>query len=75
MLSISRSTSAHTTPSPLAPRQPPLQVRLYAGASGDFVLYEDDGHSAAHQSGAYTRIRFTHTPSMLTIAAREVPPP
>ena len=34
------------------------------------MLYEDDGHSAAYRTGAYTTIQFTYDPPTLTIGAR-----
>jgi alpha-D-xyloside xylohydrolase len=32
-------------------------VRVYAGASGDFALYQDDGKTYAYEKGDY---RITH---------------
>ncbi len=36
----------------------PLEVRVYPGADGSFVLYEDAGDSYDYERGAYTNIRF-----------------
>ncbi len=36
----------------------PLEVRVYPGADGSFVLYEDAGDSYAYERGAYTTIPF-----------------
>jgi alpha-D-xyloside xylohydrolase len=34
----------------------PIELRIYAGADGDFVLYEDDGVTYDYEKGAYARI-------------------
>ncbi len=34
----------------------PITISVYAGADGDFTLYEDDGLSYAYEKGAYSRI-------------------
>jgi len=49
-----------------------LEMRVYPGANGSFVLYEDEGDSYNYEKGAYTTISFdwndkSHT---LTIGAR-----
>ena len=36
----------------------PLEVRVYPGADGSFVLYEDSGDSYDYERGAYTTIPF-----------------
>ncbi len=36
----------------------PLEVRVYPGADGSFVLYEDAGDSYDYERGAYTNIPF-----------------
>jgi alpha-D-xyloside xylohydrolase len=36
----------------------PLEVRVYPGADGSFVLYEDAGDSYDYEHGAYTTIPF-----------------
>ena len=43
-----------------APVAANITVEIYPGASGEFVLYEDDGKSFDYQSGVflYTRIRY-----------------
>jgi alpha-D-xyloside xylohydrolase len=34
----------------------PIDLRIYAGADGDFTLYEDEGDSYAYEHGAYSVI-------------------
>ena len=36
----------------------PIEVRVYPGADGDFVLYEDEGDSYRYEKGAYSTIAF-----------------
>jgi alpha-D-xyloside xylohydrolase len=36
----------------------PLEVRVYPGADGSFILYEDAGDSYDYEHGAYTAIPF-----------------
>ena len=51
----------------------PLTIFIYAGANGNFTLYDDDGQTYKYEHGAFTKIPFqwddaTHT---LTIGKRE----
>ena len=50
-----------------------LVVRVYPGANGDFVLYEDEGDNYNYESGAYTEIPMTWNDAKrtLTIGARK----
>jgi alpha-D-xyloside xylohydrolase len=59
----------HTSEKPDAP----LSLVVYAGANGEFSLYEDDGTSLGYQRGAYSRIplRWDERAGALTIGARE----
>jgi alpha-D-xyloside xylohydrolase len=34
----------------------PIELRIYAGADGDFTLYEDEGDSYNYEKGAYTTV-------------------
>jgi alpha-D-xyloside xylohydrolase len=50
-----------------------LEIRVYPGANGDFVLYEDEGNNYNYENGKYTEVPFhwnqeTH---QLTIGARK----
>lgn len=36
----------------------PLEVRIYKGADGSFVLYEDEGDNYNYENGAYSTIEF-----------------
>ena len=51
----------------------PLTLVVYAGANGEFSLYEDDGTSLGYQRGAFSRIpfRWDESSGVLTIGARE----
>ena len=35
-----------------------LEVRVYPGQDGDFILYEDEGDNYNYEKGAFTQIRF-----------------
>ncbi|HXY40668.1 MAG TPA: DUF5110 domain-containing protein, partial [Vicinamibacteria bacterium] len=50
----------------------PLTVFVYAGASGSFTLYEDDGQSYGYEKGAFSRIplRWDERQRTLTIGRR-----
>lgn len=50
-----------------------LQVRVYPGADGSFVLYEDEGDNYNYEQGAYATIRFDwdDTARELTVGMRE----
>ncbi|MBV2148140.1 DUF5110 domain-containing protein [Sphingobium sp. AS12] len=54
-------------------RDAPLTIAVYAGANGQFSLYEDDGRSVAYKMGASSRIPMTYDDSKgtLTIGARQ----
>jgi len=51
----------------------PITLFVYAGASGAFELYEDDGATYAYEDGGFARIPITwnDAASTLTIGARE----
>jgi alpha-D-xyloside xylohydrolase len=36
----------------------PIELRIYRGADGAFILYEDDGESYSYAKGAYSTINF-----------------
>jgi alpha-glucosidase/alpha-D-xyloside xylohydrolase len=38
------------------PVDAPLSIRVYPGADGAFTLYEDDGKTFAHKTGAFMRV-------------------
>lgn len=44
-----------------------LEIRIYAGANGEFVLYEDEGDSYNYEKGAYTTITFTWNDAKKTL--------
>jgi alpha-D-xyloside xylohydrolase len=50
----------------------PLEIRVYQGQNGSFVLYEDEGDTYNYETGAFSRIPFTwdETAKTLTIGAR-----
>ena len=50
-----------------------LEIRVYPGANGSFVLYEDEGDSYNYERGIYTTIPFTWNDKsrQLTIEARK----
>ncbi|MEG3088920.1 TIM-barrel domain-containing protein [Sphingomonas sp. PB4P5] len=54
-------------------RDAPLTITVYAGANGQFSLYEDDGRSLQYKSGASSRIpmRYDDRKQTLTLGARE----
>ena len=37
-----------------------LEIRVYQGADGEFLLYEDEGDNLNYQSGKYSLIKFTY---------------
>lgn len=51
----------------------PTDIRVYKGANGSFVLYEDEGDSYNYEIGEYTEIPFTYDDATneLTIGARK----
>lgn len=56
-----------------APSSDAVEVYVYAGADGDFVLYGDDGVSYAYERGEFSRIpmHWDDSACRLEIAARE----
>ena len=50
-----------------------LEIRIYPGADGEFVLYEDDNDNYNYEKGAYSIIKFTWDDAKrtLNIADRE----
>ena len=48
-----------------------LEIRVYPGADGRFVLYEDEGDSYRYEQGACSTIAFTLRGRTLTVGARE----
>ncbi len=48
-----------------------LEIRVYAGADGKFILYEDEGDNYNYENGIYSTIEFTHKGSKLMIGARK----
>jgi len=50
-----------------------LEIHVYPGADGRFVLYEDEGDSYNYEKGAYTEIPFTWNDKArrLTVGARK----
>jgi alpha-D-xyloside xylohydrolase len=51
----------------------PIEIRVYEGADGEFVLYEDENDTYNYEEGKFSKIRFSWDDSakQLTIAARE----
>ena len=51
----------------------PIEIRVYRGASGSFVLYEDEGDNYDYENGAHATIRidWDDAARKLTIGARE----
>jgi alpha-D-xyloside xylohydrolase len=50
-----------------------LEIRVYSGANGEFVLYEDEFDNYNYENGAYSEIPFSWNDSdgTLTIGARK----
>ena len=50
-----------------------LEMRIYPGADGDFLLYEDEGDNYNYEHGAYSTIsfRWDDRSSTLTIGKRQ----
>lgn len=50
-----------------------LEIRIYSGADGEFVLYEDENDNYNYEKGAYSTIKFTWDDAnrTLNIADRE----
>ena len=53
--------------------QGPLTIHVFAGADGEFTLYEDQGEDMGYARGEFARIRFRWDDSArrLTVGARE----
>jgi len=51
----------------------PITLWVYAGANGDFTLYDDDGLTYGYENGAFARIpvRWNDATRTLTIGKRE----
>jgi alpha-D-xyloside xylohydrolase len=51
----------------------PITLCIYAGANGEFTLYEDDGLTNGYEKGAFARIplRWDDTAGKLTIGQRQ----
>jgi alpha-D-xyloside xylohydrolase len=51
----------------------PIELRVYAGANGSFVLYEDEGDNYDYEKGAHATVRFDwdDAAKKLTIGERE----
>jgi len=51
----------------------PIEIRVYRGASGSFVLYEDEGDNYDYEKDAHAtiRIEWDDAARKLTIGARE----
>ena len=50
-----------------------LELRIYPGADGDFLLYEDEGDGYNYEKGVYTTIalHWDNRQRALTIGARQ----
>jgi len=48
-----------------------LEIRVYPGADGSFVLYEDEGDSYNYEKGAYSTIPFTWNDKSRTLTIGE----
>ncbi len=50
-----------------------LEIRIYPGADGEFVLYEDEGDNYNYEKGAFSEIKFSWNDAdgTLTIADRQ----
>jgi alpha-D-xyloside xylohydrolase len=57
----------------VAGKPDPIDLRVYAGANGDFTLYEDEGDNYDYEHGAHSviPIHWDDKSSALTIGARE----
>lgn len=51
----------------------PIEIRIYEGADGEFVLYEDENDTYNYENGKFSKIKFTWDDAnqKLTIGARE----
>jgi alpha-glucosidase/alpha-D-xyloside xylohydrolase len=48
----------------------PTDLKVYPGADGSFLLYDDDGATFNHRSGEWTAIRMTYNDARRTLALR-----
>jgi alpha-D-xyloside xylohydrolase len=48
-----------------------LEIRIYAGADGEFVLYEDENDNYNYQKGTYTAITFTWDEKARTLSVSD----
>lgn len=50
-----------------------LEIRVYPGADGSFILYEDEGDNYNYEKGAFSEITFTYNDATheLTISDRK----
>src|SRR5262249_53572393 len=55
------------------PVDEPLMVKVYPGADGAFVLYEDDGKTFAYRRGEVMRVAMAWTNATRTLALRVAP--
>ena len=49
----------------------PLLLTIYAGADGDYTLYEDDGKTYGYEQGAFSTIHFSWDDANSTLAISE----
>jgi len=49
----------------------PIELRIYAGADGDFTLYEDEGDSYNYEKGAYATVKLHWDEAALTLSVGE----
>src|SRR5262249_10935979 len=51
----------------------PIELRVYTGADGDFVIYEDENDTYAYEKGAHAVIpvRWSESEQKLTIGSRQ----
>ena len=49
----------------------PIELRIYAGADGDFTLYEDEGDSYNYEKGAYATINLHWDDTVRTFSVGE----
>lgn len=47
--------------------QDPTEIRVYAGADGEFTLYEDEGDNYNYEKGEFTNIPFTYDEESKTL--------
>ncbi len=45
-----------------------LEIRIYPGADGEFILYEDEGDNYNYENGAFSQIRFRWNDATRTLA-------